>query len=84
MLSPTLAIIFCYEWQLNTYREHGRNAVKMDDPEAELAARFDETVAFRDGGTSFQRYRECGLARVPDERAASWQLVPGGPWVATR
>ena len=84
VLSPTLAIIFCYEWQLNTYREHGRNAVKMDDPEAELAARFDETVAFRDGGTSFQRYRECGLARVPDERAASWQLVPGGPWVATR
>ena len=84
VLSPTLAIIHAYEWQLNASREHSRNAVKMDDPEAELAAHFDKTVAFRDGGTSFQRYRECSLARVPDERAASWQLVPGGPWVATR
>ena len=84
VLSPTLAILFAFEWQLNTFEEHGRDAVKMDDLDAELAARFDEVMAFRDGGTSFQRYRECCLARVPDERAASWQLVPGGPWVATR
>jgi hypothetical protein len=84
VLSPTLAIIHAYEWQLDASREHGRNAVKMDDIEAELATQLDRAVVFGDQ----LAFRYCCdrpiSSRVPDERAASWQLVPGGPWVATR
>ena len=83
VLSPTLAIIHAYDWQLDAYMEHGRNAVKMDDIEAELATQLDRAVTFGDQ-LAFQYCRDHQSSRVPDERAASWQLVPGGPWVATR